>query len=358
MKLQDWRDAPVGLLAQLYESERQQSLGALQWDSAAAWREVEHARTTWGLPGLLVVDDSGNVRGMAFYVIEDDWMDLGGLASDDVRATDALLDGVLAAAEAAEVRTVRTLVHETPAAIRSGLRTRGFQVESHHYLSRPCAPASGLSVGSRGAADSRGFGRLDAATHPPHGSPGAVAGFDAWGEADIVSTAALLSRAYGAKAGALFAPHNRQAEWVRYVQNIVNHPGCGVLNSDATVMLRDDAGVRALALVTDIAPRTAHLVQLAVDPSLRRGGVGRALVGEVCDRLRGRQYDALTLLVAAGNAPARALYHAEGFRHDATFVGATLLRSPAMVRRSVLTPSSDAVYASDDAPGEPLTATD
>jgi hypothetical protein len=84
-----------------------------------------HARTTWGLPGLLVVDDSGNVRGMAFYVIEDDWMDLGGLASDDVRATDALLDGVLAAAEAAEVRTVRTLVHETPAAIRSGLRTRG-----------------------------------------------------------------------------------------------------------------------------------------------------------------------------------------------------------------------------------------
>jgi ribosomal protein S18 acetylase RimI-like enzyme len=78
-----------------------------------------------------------------------------------------------------------------------------------------------------------------------------------------------------------------------------------------------------MALVTDFAPGTAHLVQLAVDPVMCGRGVGAALVDQIGAQLAERGYRALTLLVAQGNGPGRALYDAAGFRHDATFLAAT-----------------------------------
>ena len=64
MDLRDWRDAPAELLAPVYEAERQRWLRTLQWDSASSWREVEQARITWGLPGLIAMDGSGAVGGL------------------------------------------------------------------------------------------------------------------------------------------------------------------------------------------------------------------------------------------------------------------------------------------------------
>lgn len=57
----------------------------------------------------------------------------------------------------------------------------------------------------------------------------------------------------------------------------------------------------------------AWLMEIAVDPSARRGGVGRALVAAARDVAATWGVDALWLEVRAGNAPARALYAACGF---------------------------------------------
>ena len=62
-----------------------------------------------GAAWLLAMDESGRVRGLAFYVIEDDRIDLAGITSDDVSATDALLDGVIAAARETGAQWIRTL---------------------------------------------------------------------------------------------------------------------------------------------------------------------------------------------------------------------------------------------------------
>ena len=59
MILRDWREAPQEMLAPAMEGERDRWLRHLQWDPSAAWRDVEQARTTWGLPGLIAVDASG-----------------------------------------------------------------------------------------------------------------------------------------------------------------------------------------------------------------------------------------------------------------------------------------------------------
>jgi ribosomal protein S18 acetylase RimI-like enzyme len=304
MTVRDWRDVPAAALAPLYAGERDRSLQTLQWDSGGAWQEVEAARTGWGLPGLVAVDTRARVRGLAFYVVDGDRMDIGGIVSDDVQVTDALLDGLVTAADALTGSTVRLLVSDGPAALCSGLKTRGFEVEPHLYLSR-C-----LSRRDRQKKDPR---------------------FDSWSQSDIPPVAALLRRAYEPARGAMFAAHHQPAEWERYVLNLVSHPGCGVLNRGATALLRDGGEVRAVAMMTDIAPHTAHLVQLAVDPTMRGQGTGRALVDEVCARLSAAGYRAVTLLVAAGNAPARALYDAADFRQDATFVGATRAPRPRLV---------------------------
>ena len=57
----------------------------------------------------------------------------------------------------------------------------------------------------------------------------------------------------------------------------------------------------------------AEVLTLAVDPASRRQGIGRALLRQGMATARERGAQAMFLEVAAGNAPAQALYAAAGF---------------------------------------------
>jgi len=315
MILRDWCDLPGETLNPVYDAERRRWQQQLQWDSAAACREIEHARVTWGLPGFVAVDRAGRIRGTAYYLLEHDRIDIGGITTDDDRATDVLIDGIVTVADALDLTTVRTLTLDAAVALQSALRLRGFTVEPHLYLSRdltlPPAPPSRVE---------RIWTRLVDRSRPVF----SVDSLAPWRPEDVDPAAALLARAYDRESGRLFAPNHAAGEWSRYVRNLVTHVGCGVVNPSMTQVLRDGDEIRALSLVTDIAPGVAHLVQLAVDPARRGERLGEALTQRSCDRLCEAGYTALTLLVASSNAPARALYDRLGFRHDATFVAATL----------------------------------
>jgi GNAT superfamily N-acetyltransferase len=315
MILRDWCDLPGETLNPVYDAERRRWQQQLQWDSAAACREIEHARVTWGLPGFVAVDRTGRIRGTAYYLLEHDRIDIGGITTDDEQATDVLLDGIVTVADALALTTVRTLTLDGAVALQSALRLRGFAVEPHLYLSRdlttPPEPPSRAE---------RIWTRLVDRPRPAV----AVDAFEAWRPEDIEPAAALLARAYDRESGRLFAPNHAAGEWSRYVRNLVTHVGCGIVNPSMTQLLRDGDEIRALSLITDIAPGVAHLVQLAVDPARRGERLGDALTQRSCDRLREAGYTALTLLVASSNDPARALYDRLGFRHDATFIAATL----------------------------------
>lgn len=327
MIVRDWREAPPALLAPMLEGERERWLRHLQWDPAGAWQEIERARTTWGLPGLIAVDAAGSLRGLLFYVIEDDRLDIGGVISDHVEATDSLIDAALGAGCAAGVAFARLMVFDSAVALKSGLVQRGFQVETHYYLSKSLrlseteAPAAARhphrahEALNAGWSRTRGERRAAVAEPPPS--------MRAWQDGDVAATAALLRRAYDRQAGTLFAPHDEPQEWERYVQNLVTYSACGTLNPRASRVVMDQGAVKAIALVTDIADRVAHLVQLAVDPSMRGRRIATALLDETCAWLADSGHRALTLLVKQHNAGARALYDAGGFRHDAAFVSAT-----------------------------------
>jgi ribosomal protein S18 acetylase RimI-like enzyme len=316
MILRDWSDLSGEVLAPIYDAERRRWLQLLQWDSLAACGEIEHARVTWGLPGFVAIDHAGRIRGMAYYLLEADRIDIGAIVSESDAATDVLLDGILTVADALDLGTVRALTLDAAAALGSALNTRDFHVEPHLYLSRRLQVAEDPQP-SRAE---RLWARLVDRTTPVV-TPGPL---DAWQDDDVEPAAALLARSYDRASGSLFAPNHEAGEWSRYVRNLVTHVGCGVLNRQMTQVLREGDDIRALALITDIAPRVAHLVQLAVDPTGRGARVGEALVERSCQQLREAGYDALTLLVASTNAPARALYDRLGFRHDSCFLAASL----------------------------------
>src|SRR5215208_4572215 len=94
MILRDWRQASPETMATLHEEERRRWLRILRWDPAPAWREVEIARTTWGLPGFLAVDDRERVRGTAFFLHQENRVEIGGITADDPEATRLLLEGI------------------------------------------------------------------------------------------------------------------------------------------------------------------------------------------------------------------------------------------------------------------------
>lgn len=69
----------------------------------------------------------------------------------------------------------------------------------------------------------------------------------------------------------------------------------------------------ASAFVSSDEPCIGHLVQVWVDPSCRRLGLGRQLVEAVADWTRERGLTQLKTSVTEGNERAEALYEAAGF---------------------------------------------
>ncbi len=69
----------------------------------------------------------------------------------------------------------------------------------------------------------------------------------------------------------------------------------------------------ASAFVSTDATDVGHLVQMWVDPSCRRLGLGRQLVEAIADWARERGITQLKTSVTAGNERAEALYEAAGF---------------------------------------------
>src|SRR5205823_2292310 len=72
-------------------------------------------------------------------------------------------------------------------------------------------------------------------------------------------------------------------------------------------------------LVTEIAPRQGHLVQVAVLPTYQRQGVGRLLVRHSLARLAMLHFDTLSLIVSRANQRALRLYQALGLQAVLTF---------------------------------------
>jgi ribosomal protein S18 acetylase RimI-like enzyme len=296
MNVRDWRDADPADTQLLYAREQDFWVRELAWDASNSWREIEQARTTWGLPGRMAIDHKRTVRGWAYYMPDGETLHIGGIAAETKDATAALLDACLEMATVPpRPARVSCFVPDRAEGFEAALTERGFSCEHYHYLSRPLIPSSD----SAGATEAEG-----------------------WREEDLLDAAELLRTAYGEQ-GRHFAPRGTLNEWEHYARGLVERPGCGDLEPSITRVVRDAGHMIALVLATRIAPGTIHLAQVAVHPGRRREGFGRRLVDEACRLAQPRAARQATLLVGEKNTAARTLYTSMGFEPRASFIAAT-----------------------------------
>ncbi len=294
MIVRDWRDADPSDTQVLYAREQEYWVRELAWDASTAWREIEQARVTWGLPGFIAIDAARTVRGWAYFLPEGETAHLGGVVADTPEATKALIDACLDSA----LRPPRPVRVSCFVPIRAEgfeqiLRERGFTCEHYRYLSRPLATGE------------------DTAEAEP------------WNAADLAPAVALLRESYGEE-GKHFAPRGTPEEWEQYIRSLVERPGCGVMEPTVTRVIRNGTTLQALVLATRIAPGTLHLPQVAVHPARRRQGLAQRLVEEACRAAAARGVKQATLLVADSNTGARALYEKMGFTNQSAFLAGTL----------------------------------
>lgn len=303
MIVRDWRNVPAEVLRPMFDRERRHWLSALRWDPDRDHAQIELARTTWGLPGLVAVDASDSVHGLAFFLEAGGRLEIGGIIADTPDVTGALLDGVIDHAVLSRTAGVFCFSYAKAAGLAQQLTRRGFHVDPFIYYERILA------------------GMPDAVYTGADGTPLPVT--RPWQMDDIDATAALLQRAFEPQEGAYFAPGHTVEAWQHYVRNLVQFGACGVLNADASRCAPLGNGLGAVTLVTTISDATAHIVQVAVDPACRGWRLARRLVGESCLAAREQGKTSVTLMVAARNGRARDLYAELGFAERATFVAAT-----------------------------------
>jgi ribosomal protein S18 acetylase RimI-like enzyme len=295
MTVRDWRDADPSDTRVLYAREQEYWVRELAWDASTAWREIEQARVTWGLPGYLAIDVERAVRGWAYYLPEGETVHLGGVVAETREATSALLDACLdSAMRPPRPARVSCFLPSRAEGFEEALRERGFTCEQYLYLSRSIAAGDDTSQA------------------------------EPWSTGDLLPAATLLRESYGDE-GRHFAPRGTPEEWEQYVRSLVERPGCGVIEPAVTRVVRNGTALQALVLATRIAPGTLHLPQVAVHPSRRRKGLAQQLVEGACRAAAIRGIKQATLLVAESNAVARALYEKMGFTEVSAFVAATLV---------------------------------
>ena len=302
MIVEDWRDTSRDTVAALFVAEEERWQRLLGWDTRASWAIVEEGRLRGHVPGWILREPGGAVRGWAFYILHDGDLQIGGLTAS--RATDLrqLLDRVLDSPEASLATSVSAFVFPAPPSLISAFARRRFAVRSSLYLSRALTGLDGnvpdLPAGLR--------------VRP-------------FADRDVFPAVRLLASAYEGVPGAeCFAPHGRLDEWVRYVRQLIDSPACGRWLASSCLVADDPADGRLVGavLTTALSSETAHVAQLVVSRSARGLGVGDTLLTRACAAAGRSGYTAMTLMVDEDNAPARRLYGRQHFSARSEFLSA------------------------------------
>jgi ribosomal protein S18 acetylase RimI-like enzyme len=223
-------------------------------------------------------------------------LQVGGFVADSEPTAIALLDSIFAAPASGATDRVTFFAFTDAPGLVAALRARGLTVDRYWYLRRNIIGAGG--------------------------TPGSD--MCAWSNQQIDATASLLRRAFEPQDAARpFAPDGTEQEWQHYVTQLFTGTGCGSLLPAACYGIGAGIGrLAAIALVTRIAPMTAHLAQLAVDPQMRGRHIGSALLEAACGAAARAGCTRMTLLVGGRNQAARALYQQARFEPAGTFIAA------------------------------------
>ena len=143
-----------------------------------------------------------------------------------------------------------------------------------------------------------------------------------WKEEDYQPAAAVIAAAYRGHIDSEINDQYRSLNGsLRFLNNIVRFPGCGVFDSAASYVARDRNShqIIGVLLCSRVKEDVGHITQVCMVPELRGQGIGEALIACTAANLKKRGFTMLSLTVTEANNRAVDLYKRLGFRSERIF---------------------------------------
>lgn len=284
----------------LWQCEAQWWRERLLWDISDGLAALRRVVARCGVPGKVVRLGAQTV-GYAYYVVA------GRLG---------ILAGLVVSPECSDPMVGESLLHATVDALRQqGVdRIESPCVSMHHAWLVSAFEREGFQTSWRE------FLRLDLPREHPPVRPPTLLQLEPWHGTSLREAGALMQAAYAGTADVEINALYRTAEGCcGILEDILHQGGCGLLVTEASVLARDRRQPIGFVIVTEIAPRQAHLVQVAVLPTYQRQGLGRLLVRHSLAQLARLRFETLSLIVSRANQPALRLYQALGLQEVLAF---------------------------------------
>jgi ribosomal protein S18 acetylase RimI-like enzyme len=143
-----------------------------------------------------------------------------------------------------------------------------------------------------------------------------------WSDADFHSAAAVITAAYRDHVDADINDQYRTLSGsLRFLNNIVRFPGCGLFDPGSSRVAVDKASKSAVGLIlcSQVKEGVGHITQVCVVPEHRGAGTGEALVAASAANLESRGFHTLSLTVTEANTRAVGLYRRLNFEQTKVF---------------------------------------
>lgn len=143
-----------------------------------------------------------------------------------------------------------------------------------------------------------------------------------WTEADYQPAAGLITGAYRNHIDSEINDQYRSTSGaLRFLNNIVRFPGCGVFDPHASFVAVDKSSRTQIGMVltSRVKADVGHITQVCLLPEYRSLGIGEALISATREELRRRNFSMVTLTVTEANSRAVALYKRLGFNVEHVF---------------------------------------
>ncbi len=137
-----------------------------------------------------------------------------------------------------------------------------------------------------------------------------------WAEQDYQAAAGVITAAYRVHIDSEINDQYRtNAGSIRFLNNIVRFPGCGVFDTDSSYVAvhRPSSELVGLILCSRVRDDVGHVTQVCLVPEYRRLGIGENLIAHTWNSLRNRNFSLLSLTVTEANHRAVDLYRQLGF---------------------------------------------
>lgn len=311
MEILDLRHFASSDLRYLVEEEVAVWRKTLHWDYRPSADMVLRYADSRILPGFAAIE-RGRVHGYCFFVYEGSKGVIGDLYVEDSKSTEGRRESLEIELLRHSISTLQQSpgIHRVEAQLlihpsghlAAPFLEEGFRCYRRIFLTRP--------IDHEYAEASRPLA-ADIEIHR-------------WTESDYQPAANIITSAYRNHVDSDVNDQYRTiAGSLRFLNNIVRFPGCGVFDPAASfIAVHVPTQTRiGILLCSRVRHDVGHITQLCTVPEYRGSGIGEHLLRYSYADLAARRFTELSLTVTEENTRALALYHRLDFHHLHTFDG-------------------------------------